>query len=457
MDEKPDRAEKKKESWLKTILGIVGGLFSGALVMYLTPLLNDAIKLTKPVANFRIERDGSTARIHNLSLDGQGWLDYGDGSPLQPVVPGGGELFEHTYLAAGDYTVKMTLHNLLGDESERSAPLRIEETSDKQGPRLQALQVIPVSPTSYAPATFRVVSQALNTQLYIWDLGDGRPLEIHSQTTGPHERLVTFPKAGTYNLRLAAVNGVNHDEKTQTVTVQEAPAGTITAILTATDEGLRREVHFQQTHFGVSLPHDVTDAVLPFERQVFCESGCVLRDAVITLGGGKEIRLGNKATIPLDPALLGWKQVQNLALSAGPDRRTLKLTGEYVRDTALLRAGRAPLPHLTLQVTLQEERETPSGRTVTPMTTTLKLPASGSSSSAVLALPPLPPSWVKGQRKLLLELRDGERVAWQQSQLPCSAGLTLQQHPYQVTATASKDQIKIELRDSLVDLNSKTE
>src|SRR5207245_1349595 len=101
-------SQSKLKGWLKTFLGTLGGLLSGAIVMYVTPLVDKAVKPAKPVANFKFEVDRQSlqVRFENLSTGGQGWWDFGDGSPLEQVLPDN-HLVYHTYAQAGEYTAKM--------------------------------------------------------------------------------------------------------------------------------------------------------------------------------------------------------------------------------------------------------------------------------------------------------------------------------------------------------------
>ncbi len=86
--------------WIKTLLGTLGGLVSGAALTYVTPLVDRAVKPPPPVANFKVDCDGFSARFQNLSTGGQGWWDFGDGTPLEPVLPDV-PYVPHTYAHAG--------------------------------------------------------------------------------------------------------------------------------------------------------------------------------------------------------------------------------------------------------------------------------------------------------------------------------------------------------------------
>ena len=48
---------------------------------------------------------------------------------------------------------------------------------------------------------------------------------------------------------------------------------------------------------------------------------------------------------------------------------------------------------------------------------------------ATVAFPPVPPDWINCRRTLHLELRDGNRVVWQDTQLPHGTLISLGTSP----------------------------
>src|SRR5262249_38813286 len=151
------------------ILGTMAGLFSGAVVMYLTPLVDRVVKPTRPMANFAIEQNGLTVTFHNRSMGGtQGWRDFVDSSPLEPIAPQQ-DISTHTYANPGDYIARLILRNLIGEESDRTVTLHLE-SPHTEPPTILAIDAVPVSQGSFAPATFRVTTKAKNAQLYVWDV-----------------------------------------------------------------------------------------------------------------------------------------------------------------------------------------------------------------------------------------------------------------------------------------------
>src|SRR5262249_41806635 len=160
--------------WLKALFGTMAGLLSGALVMYLSPLLDKVVRPAKPLANFAVDHEGTTATFHNRSMGVKsGWWDFGDGSPLEPVVPHQ-EIIPHSYATPGDYTAKLTVRNVLGETDERSVTLHLDSPRSDP-PAILDLDAQPVSPGAYAPATFRVVGKVRNAQACAWSRYDHRP------------------------------------------------------------------------------------------------------------------------------------------------------------------------------------------------------------------------------------------------------------------------------------------
>jgi hypothetical protein len=91
---------------------------------------------------------------------------------------------------------------------------------------------------------------------------------------------------------------------------------------------------------------------------------------------------------------------------------------------------------------LTQERRLQVTRPPTLVTTTLNLPGTG-----VLPLPAWPADWTAPQRLYRLELRDGDRPVWQQSQLPRNARVTVRNRPWNLNALAVGDQVRVDLTE----------
>jgi PKD repeat protein len=410
----------KLSTWLKTLIGTVAGVLSGAFMMYLSPLLDRVVKPSRPVANFAVDHEGNTVTFVNHSSGGsEGWWDFGDGSPMEPLA------FKqlsitHTYASAGNYVAKLTLRNLLGEESERTVNVQLESPRSDP-PTITALEAVPVSAGAFAPATFRVTSKAINAKLCIWDYGDDRNLEISTESPNNQRRFVVFKKAGGYMIKMAAVNGEQAVEKSAIVYVDEPPAGSIAAILSVSDQGTRIEKEEIPVTITAAFPPQYSDSVYKFDRQVNGKQGFHITAA------------------RLEP--VNDQGARGLELKVAPDGQSAHLTGELVQETSLFRRNGAP-PNVVVRAILTQERRLSDMRQAIPVTGTLSVPG-----SALLALPPLPANWIDPQRQLRLELRDGDRVVWQESQLPRGGGVALDKGHYSLTATPLGNQVRVELTE----------
>jgi hypothetical protein len=376
-----------------------------------------------------------TVRFHNRSASiSEGWWDFGDGSPLEPVAPQQ-EVLTHTYVNPGDYTAKLVVRNLLGEESERPVTIHLDAPKTDP-PTILALDATPVSPGAYAPATFRVTSKSKNAQLCVWDLGDDRPLEISNEMLDNQERLVTFGKPGGYVIKMAAVNGREAVERSEVVYVNEPPTGSVVATLNVTDQATRVQTERTPYTFHETFPPYTKEDTCMIVRQVPAKQGDYeIIDVRLRSADGPGLQ--GKTEMPIDATSVGSSGARNLRLQLAPDHRSVRLTGELVKDS------RGGLPSVFLPVVLVQERRTRATRPPVPVTATLNVPG-----SAVLGLPPLPPNWVEPQRQLRFELLDGTKPLWQGSQLPYNAPLVLHNQQYSLTARQTGNQVQVELKEA---------
>jgi hypothetical protein len=431
----------KLSSWLKAAIGTGAGLLSGAAMMYISPLIDKVVKPARPIANFAVEHEGTTVTFQNRSTGTHGgWWDFGDGSALEPVDPTQ-QTVSHTYASPGDYTAKLTVNNLIGDENERVVNLHLD-SAPTQAPEIAALTVEPVSPGSYAPATFHVVGQVKNAQICVWDLDDNRPMEVTKDAAPTQERLVTFDRPGSWKLNLVAVNGTQTVQKSVDVRVAAPPSGSLAAVLNVTDAATRVETVNVPCVFSEPFPAAMKDAVAPFTRQVMARPGYQIKDVHIPVAKGPPVQMQNQAEMAVDPALVKGGNVRNLKLQMAPDHRSVRLTGELMKPAALGK-GAAAVPNVELPVVLVEERRTAAQRPATPVTATLTAPG-----SAMLMMPPLPADWVDAHRQTRLELRAGNQVVWQESGLPRGSAVTINNRRFLLTATPVGGQLRVDLTDA---------
>ncbi len=453
MAAKEEENGKKGGGWIKTILGMVGGLLSGAVVMYFSAWVDQAVKPAKPVPNFRVEHEGFTVHFQNLSPGYQGWWDFGDGTELLPASSGQDSV-THKYERPGDYSVKLSLSNLLGEENDRTVPLHVEDAPTTAQPRVVSLTAERVGASDYAPVTYHITAKTENAPLCILESGVADKDEAVNDGTASFDRFVTYDKAGNHTIKLRAVNGTATVCQTQVVSVQGAPAGAVQVALTTVESGTELKTRTQPLVFNETFRADVKGEVSPLASREHPAASSqdrqkewIIRDVQLKDSHGKVVSLGDKAEMPLDAAAFGVPNARNLRLQLSADRRSVHLAGELVRPSA----GKvAILPTLMIQGTMTAEMRKPEARTV-PMPAYLQLPTAGKASTEMVLLPALPADWINPQpRKLSLSVWDAGKVAANNMTVPGRVEITLQNRRCVLTATPvkdkdNKDQVRLDL------------
>ena len=366
-------APAKSGGWLMAALIGLLGLGGGALGTYATAVVDRVVKPTKPVANFAVSADGLNLACQNHASGESGWWDFGDGTPLEPFAAE--QHATHTYAKPGNYTVKLTVRNYLGDENERTVPVDVKTATLDAAPKISAFAVQPVS-SAVAPATFRLTADVSQADSCVWDLGDGR---VEVTAGGKIDRLVTFEKPGTFPISLVAHNGKT-GAKQSTVTKVEAPRdGTTMVVLKVTDTGNKIERTTTTESVAVSVPGE--KVATAFTKTVSARPGCTIAEA--TLGDA--------------PATL-----KNLKMEVSPDKRTVKVTGEWAGDPKATNKAAGGSDAL-VRVKLTQERATPQPASVTMVTGTFA--EVGSTIRTDLPLPPTLLGMNGGKREYQLDIR----------------------------------------------------
>ena len=457
MAEKEEEGKSKGGGWFKAILGTVGGLLSGAVVMYFGAWVDQAVKPAKPVPNFRVEHEGATVHFQNLSLGFRGWWDFGDGTELVPADTAHDSV-AHKYDRPGDYNVKLSLSNLLGEENDRTVSLHVEDAPASKQPKIVSLTAERQSPGVYAPAMYKVTAKTENALLCILNLDNEQQAESINEGTASLERWVTFDKPGTYDIDFFATNDKLTDQKRTSVSVQAPPAGTINALLTTVDAGTLVQTRKQPCTFSDMFRADVKGDASPLSgRELFAASprdkdkDWIIRDVHVTGAGSKDFSLGDKTELPLDSAAMGLQNARNLRMQLSADRRSVHMLGEITRGPA---KDAGPPPTVMLQGSMTQELRKPDTRTV-PLPATLVIPAVGLATSETIILPPPPAEWVDPQpRKLHLAVRDGATMLAQDVPIPGQVEVTLQKRRCMLSAVPIKDrdgrvqQVRLDLADA---------
>lgn len=408
-----DSPERRSSGWLKTFFGAVAGIISGGVFMYVSPVVDKVIKPQKPLANFSVQTSGLQITLLNRSVGGEGFWDFGDGSALEPAMESS-ETVTHTYAKPGQYTVKLTIHNFLGDENERTAPVVVKGEGDG-APAILSLEAVSLCPHAIAPATFRVVSKAQNVETCVWDFGADKPLEISSDSPNEQERLVTFPRPGKYTVQLAVLNGKQGERRAVPVVVDPAPANALMGVLSVADQGTRVDTGVETV--PLTLSPDVRSR--PFERSIPVRAGFSVTDARVD---------------GAPPA-----GVRNIAVLTNADKSRVTVAGE-------LTASRS-MPGVTsnmivVPVAIRFERAVTESRPTARTTAPLKTPG-----TTTLPLAGIPPQWTNARRAMVLELFDGGPKPIASLPVPCSgAPVAWRGRTYQLKAEIAGDQAIVTLQ-----------
>jgi PKD repeat protein len=417
-DQAPTKTARMS-GWLKTVICTVIGIFSGAVVMYFTQFIDTLIKPAKPLANFGIEHQGLTVTFVNRSTGAvSGWWDFGDGTPLEPVDLAKNTI-THAYPQPGSYTAKLSLSNFLNEQSERTVNVQID-TAAAPVPVIESLEATPLSPESYAPATFRVSAKVKNAELCIYDFGGKHAMKVLTDPANAPDQIVMFRTPGPHTVKLLAVAGKKTIQLQQVVNVKPAARGMASAILTVTDQATQVEKLTVTETVGENFPANTTASVAKFDRQIQARAGFTMTDAKL---------------LPYTNA-----NARNLRLEVAQDRKSVRLTGELVRPVGAF-GRKGPPPSLVVQVAMVQEQQSPASRAPIQLAASLTVPG-----TATIPLPPLPANWINVRRAVQLQVQDENKVVWQEAQLPNGSAVTILNKPCRLTATVvGNSQIRVDL------------
>lgn len=416
MAEEKEGIKGTVKGWLKGVLGSIVGLASGAALMYLTPLVNNAIKPAKPVSNFAAQAAGLNVTFNNRSTGAvQGWWDFGDGSALEPFDPKL-ETVTHNFAKPGSYTVKLSLQNLIGDESERSVTVPIDGDSAPAKIDIDAFKFEPAVPGQ--TALYRLQAKVAGATHCILCAGDSHPMEIIDEP-GQIDRLVSFDEAGKHTFRIAAMNGKQVVEKTQDVHVGAGERGGLLAKLKVSYEAVRVQRYVKNVHIHVGWLADLQDPVSPFHKERLADPGCTLADLVVV----------NKS----DP-----KAPRKLDCQPSPDKTKIILTGELVRPTGLL------TPKQTAPSWLAEVKATMERRSQPQLVSRGDVAMAIAPGRAVkIPLQPLGDGYEPIRAHVTLELWENGRQIWSGEPPIANAALTWRNQPATLTASQQSDGVLV--------------
>jgi PKD repeat protein len=421
MAETPNTFTGKLRAKIVALVSTVAGLLSGAVLMYVSPLVDHFVKPGAPIANFGVDKDGLKITVHNQSSGGhEGWWDFGDGSALEPFDPNKTSLI-HTYASAGPYPVKLSLKSVFGEAHERTVNVQVDAATASV-PMIAAFDVSPLNQQTFAPATFRLASQVNNADTCIWSYGDREP-EVYGQSSNPGERLITFNRPGTYAVKLIALNGKKATEANKYVVVQERPKNLAMVQLNVTEVTTRVKQIKKHGQLHIDFPPQSGDNSYSFvDRPILATPGYQIVDTKVLASGEQQ-------------------GVQNLKVELAPDKQSVRLSGQLVKQTKIF--GKTPqLPHASVRLELTEVQQVTSPPTPTQIAVPLSVPG-----TTVVSLPPTPANVTVKSRSLCLEVILGDQRLVTGADLPHNRTVMLQGRPYQLNAAVVGNQVRVDVAD----------
>jgi PKD repeat protein len=403
------------KGWVKMILGTAGGLLGGALMMHINPWIDKAIKPDKPLANFAVEHHGLTVTFVNRSSGGsEGRWDFGDGSPIE-IVPAKQETVTHTYSKAGTYSVKLALRNLLDEVNERSVNVDLTETQQQKPvdkPEIMDLYVKSpgkVGEPIYAPATFQFVATADNAQMYIWDFGDGKGIQM-----GEDHASYTFTQPGSYPVKVTVFNGKLKTVKDAVVQVAAPPTGTLAVNVKVADQGLQVETRRREVPVSGAATIGGTKNPTVIEQTIAASPGCEIMNV-------ERVSSQNQ-------------NIESTSVQIAADRKTAKITAKLAKLSGVNRAI------LYESYAVQEQRKEKATREPIPLMATV-----GAPGNTTVRLPAIPGDWTDVKRAFVFELRQDGRVLWQGNDLPKNVPVNLNGQTYMLAANLAGDRVQINM------------
>ena len=170
-----------------------------------------------------VKADGSTSTDTDATPIAGYHFDFGDGSP---VVNTTAPTANHTYAAAGPYTIKLTCTdtaNLNSIQVSQSFTVASAPVDNPPVARLTVSQLASPALTVKADGSTSTDTDATPIASYHFDFGDGSPVVNSSAATANH----TYAAAGPYTIKLTCTDtaNLNSTEVSQSFTVAPPVTG----------------------------------------------------------------------------------------------------------------------------------------------------------------------------------------------------------------------------------------
>jgi PKD repeat protein len=398
--------------WLKAGVSSIFGLVGGAVLMYLTPLVNNAVKPPDPVANFGFQAQGLAVTFQNRAANAtDGWWDFGDGSALEPFSPQQATV-THTYAKPGSYSVKLSLNNLFNEKADRTVTVNVD-AGGAAPPTVETLDVQEVF-----PGVFKLTTRVKNADQLMWDSGDHRPFVFSTDTGGEQQHWITIKEPGKYTFRVVAQNTVSKQnaEKVSDPQIVAMPAipGAPSATVTVTYEAVHVERKDTVIPVRLAWKDGCRDSVCPVSVEWPALQGYQVVKAELN-GTGKDSRVRGVPDVKV-----------------APDGSKVIVSAELNRPSLLTRF----IPDHPVYVKVTQEKRSAPQKRMWALPMEVKVPG-----QTALPLPTLSSYWQPTSRQVTLDLAEGERKIWSGPDMPVNRPLQLQGHPVMVSATVQNNQL----------------
>ncbi len=136
--------------------------------------------------------------------------------------------------------------------------------------------------------------------------------------------------------------------------------------------------------------------------------------------------------------------IRNLKIEASPDRTKLQVTAEMLKPKTLLTGKILPPPHCGLHVTWTlVKRSAAKSVAVDPVMVELTAPG-----STAVPLPPAPAGLEVQNKRIALEIKDGQQTIWSKPGLPSAAQVAMRNKVMSVTALEQSGQLRVDILEA---------
>ena len=211
--------------------------------------------------------------FQNRAIGGtDGWWDFEMAPASNRSRRPSRRLCRTFYTKPGTYTAKLTVHNLIGDESERTVNVQLDGTATpgaNTATEVAALDVGSTRPDKVrSRQRFTCPRRQQRRRLH---MGCRRIEDRTTVRCPPLSRYVTFKEPGKHIIRLAAMRGKQMVEKNVVVEVdppQVGAAAPLMAVVNVTYLAEQVDTQNIARNVAIDLPAEFKTAEVPFQKEI---------------------------------------------------------------------------------------------------------------------------------------------------------------------------------------------